>query len=83
MTGTNCRPSSRKSKQETKPQAKKQVSPLRERMIRDMELAGYTKGTQQIYIGAVVSNRSQAQRGLHAELACYLQAMEACPIKAP
>ena len=47
----------RKSKQtlqDTKPQARQQVSPLRQRMIRDMELAGYTKGTQQIYIGAVV-----------------------------
>lgn len=29
------------------------VSPLRRRMIRDMELAGLTGGTQQIYIGAV------------------------------
>ena len=48
---------SRKSKQtlqSTKPQAKKQVSPLRQRMISDMELAGYTPGTQQSYIGAVV-----------------------------
>lgn len=37
----------------TKTQAKKQVSPLRQRMIGDMELAGYTPGTQQSYIGAV------------------------------
>ena len=34
--------------------AKHQVSPLRKRMIRDMDLAGYTSGTQQTYIGAVV-----------------------------
>jgi len=49
--------SSRKSRQtlqSTKRQAKKQISPLRQRMIRDMELAGYTQGTQQSYIGAVV-----------------------------
>ena len=49
--------SSRKSRQtlqSTKPQAKKQISPLRQRMICDMELAGYTQGTQQSYIGAVV-----------------------------
>ncbi len=38
----------------TKPQAKKPVSPLRQRMICDMELAGYVPGTQQSYIGAVV-----------------------------
>ena len=38
----------------TKPRARKQVSPLRQRMVSDMELAGYTQGTQQIYIGAVV-----------------------------
>ncbi|MHC4463810.1 MAG: tyrosine-type recombinase/integrase [Planctomycetota bacterium] len=37
-----------------KPQAKPKVSPLRQRMIRDMELAGYTPGTQQTYIGAVI-----------------------------
>ena len=37
-----------------KPQAKHKVSPLRQRMIRDMELAGFTPGTQQTYIGAVV-----------------------------
>ena len=30
------------------------VSPLRKRMIRDMDLAGFTGGTQQTYIGAVV-----------------------------
>jgi len=49
--------SSRKSKhtvQGTKPQAKKQVSPLRQRMIGDMELAGLTGGTQQNYIRAVL-----------------------------
>lgn len=40
--------------QVTKPQTEKQVSPLRQRMIRDMELAGLTRGTQQNYIGAVV-----------------------------
>ena len=37
-----------------KPQTGKQVSPLRQRMIRDMELAGLTRGTQQHYIGAVI-----------------------------
>ena len=31
------------------------VSPLRQRMIRDMELAGLTRGTQQCYLGAVVA----------------------------
>ena len=31
------------------------VSPLRQRMIRDMELAGLTAGTQQCYVGAVVA----------------------------
>jgi hypothetical protein len=40
--------------QVTKPQTGKQVSPLRQRMIRDMELAGLTRGTQQNYIGAVI-----------------------------
>ena len=40
--------------QVTKPQTGKQVSPLRQLMIRDMELAGLTRGTQQNYIGAVV-----------------------------
>ncbi len=34
--------------------AKQEVSPLRKRMIRDMDLAGFTGGTQQTYIGAVV-----------------------------
>jgi len=38
----------RETVRETKP-----VSPLRLRMIRDMELAGLTLGTQRIYIGAV------------------------------
>ena len=45
---------SKQTLQITKPQAKKQVSPLRQRMISDMELAGYTPGTQQAYISAVV-----------------------------
>lgn len=57
MIRSNGKQSSRKSNQtlhSTKPQAKKQVSPLRQRMICDMELAGYTPGTQQAYIGAVV-----------------------------
>jgi len=57
MIVSNSKQSSRKSKQalqSTEPQAKKQVSPLRQRMIRDMELAGFTPGTQQTYIGAVV-----------------------------
>jgi len=31
------------------------VSPLRQRMIRDMELAGLTTGTQQCYVSAVVA----------------------------
>ena len=47
----------RKSKvtcQTATPQAKPKGSPLRQRMIRDMELAGLTRGTQQNYIGAVV-----------------------------
>ena len=39
--------------QSNEPQAKKQVSPLRQRMISDMELAGHTKGTQQIYVSVV------------------------------
>lgn len=57
MIVCHSKQSSRKSKQTlqgTKPQNKKQVSPLRQGMIRDMELAGYTQGTQQSYIGAVV-----------------------------
>ena len=45
---------SKQTLQSTKPQTKKQVSPLRQRMISDMELAGYTPGTQQTYIGAVL-----------------------------
>jgi site-specific recombinase XerD len=40
--------------QSAKPQARHKVSPLRQRMIGDMDLAGYTPGTQQAYIGAVV-----------------------------
>ena len=57
MIRSHGKQSSRKSKhtvQGTKPQAKKQVSPLRQRMIGDMELAGLTGGTQQNYIRAVV-----------------------------
>ena len=57
MIVSHSKHSTCKSKQalkSTKPQAKKQVSPLRQQMISDMELAGYTRGTQQIYIGAVV-----------------------------
>jgi hypothetical protein len=42
------------ARQSAKPQARHKVSPLRQRMICDMELAGYTPGTQQTYIGAVV-----------------------------
>ena len=48
---------SRESKetcQIAKREAKHKVSPLRKRMICDMDLAGYTGGTQQTYIGAVV-----------------------------
>jgi len=57
MIRSRGKQSSRRSKhtvQGTKPQAKKQVSPLRQRMIGDMELAGLTGGTQQNYIRAVV-----------------------------
>ena len=53
----NSKQSTCKSKQtlrNTKPQAEKQNSPLRQRMISDMELAGYTPGTQQSYISAIV-----------------------------
>ena len=45
---------SKETCQIAKPEAKHKVSPLRKRMIRDMELAGFTPGTQQTYIGAVV-----------------------------
>ena len=34
---------------------KTHVSPLRQRMIRDMELAGLVPGTRRVYIGAVVA----------------------------
>jgi integrase/recombinase XerD len=44
-----------------KPKAKPKVSPLRQRMIGDMELAGYTPGTQQTYIGAVVKLQDHYQ----------------------
>ncbi|MCP4378052.1 MAG: tyrosine-type recombinase/integrase [bacterium] len=57
MTVSNCKPSLGKSKQtppDKKAQAKKQVSPLRQRFIRDMELAGLVDNTQQAYIGAVI-----------------------------
>ena len=57
MVTRDSKQSACKSKQtlkSTKPGAKKQISSLRQRMIRDMELAGYTQGTQQSYIGAVV-----------------------------
>jgi hypothetical protein len=62
MVARNGNPLSREDKeacQVTKPQTGKQVSPLRQRMIRDMELAGLTRGTQhrstqQNYIGAVI-----------------------------
>ena len=57
MIRSNGKQSSRKSNQtlhSTKPQARKQFSTLRQRMISDMELAGYTPGTQQSYISAVV-----------------------------
>jgi len=45
---------SKETCQIAKPEAKHKVSPLRKRMISDMELAGFTGGTQQTYIGAVV-----------------------------
>ena len=57
MRVSNSKQSFRKSKQilqSTEAQAKKQVSPLRQRMIGEMELAGLTQGTQQNYIRAVV-----------------------------
>jgi hypothetical protein len=38
---------SKETCQTAKPEAKPKVSPLRKRMIRDMELAGFTPGTQQ------------------------------------
>ena len=44
----------KKTGQSGKPQARPKVSPLRQRMIGDMELAGLAGGTQQAYIGAVV-----------------------------
>jgi len=57
MVTRDGKQSARESKetcQIAKPEAKRKVSPLRQRMIRDMELAGFTPGTQQTYIGAVV-----------------------------
>ncbi len=47
--------------QVAKPQAKHRVSPLRERMIRDMELAGLTRNTQETYIGAVLRLQNHYQ----------------------
>jgi hypothetical protein len=57
MIVNNSKQSACKSKQtlkSTKAPTKKQASPLRQRMIRDMELAGLTHGTQQNYIRAVL-----------------------------
>ena len=57
MIPKDCKRLSPKSKetcQIEKPQAKQKVSPLRKRMIRDMELAGLTDNTQRTYIHAVV-----------------------------
>ena len=57
MATRNGKQLARESKetcQIAKPEAKHKVSPLRKRMISDMELAGFTGGTQQTYIGAVV-----------------------------
>ncbi len=50
MIASNGNQSFRKSKQNQpsrEPTARKQLSPLRQRMIGDMELAGFTQGTQQ------------------------------------
>jgi integrase len=49
------------ARQNAKPQARPKVSPLRQRMIGDMELAGYTPGTQQTYLGAVVKLQDHYQ----------------------
>ena len=57
MVTKDGKQSARESKetcQIAKPESKHKVSPLRKRMIRDMELAGFSPGTQQTYIGAVV-----------------------------
>ena len=58
MIASNGNQSLRKSKQNQPSRqstAPKQLSPLRQRMIGDMELAGFTPGTQKAYIGAVVT----------------------------
>jgi integrase/recombinase XerD len=47
--------------QDAEPEAKHKVSPLRQSMIRDMQLAGFTRGTQQTYIGAVVKLQDHYQ----------------------
>ncbi|MHC4687102.1 MAG: tyrosine-type recombinase/integrase [Planctomycetota bacterium] len=57
MTTRKNKPSAHKSKeslQNTKSHSNHKVSPLRKRMIRDMELAGLTDNTQRAYIHAVV-----------------------------
>lgn len=57
MTVDNCKPLSHKSKQtlpDTKAQAENQVSPLRQRFIRDMELASLASNTKRAYIYAIV-----------------------------
>ncbi len=46
---------------DAKPKAKRKVSPLRQRMIRDMELAGLVPGTQRSYISAVVNLQDHYQ----------------------
>jgi len=51
---TQCARESKETGPIAKPEAKPEVSLLRQRMIRDMELASLTDGTQQTYIGAVV-----------------------------
>ena len=52
---------SKQSLKSTKPRAKKQVSPLRQSMICDMELAGYTQVTRPgkplIYLEAVATDQ--------------------------
>ena len=52
--GTQLTRESKETGPIAKPKAKPEGSPLRQRMIRDMELAGLAGGTQQTYIGAVV-----------------------------
>ena len=58
MTTQKNKPSAHKSKeslQSTKLHSNQRVSPLRKRMIRDMELAGLSSNTQRAYIHAVVN----------------------------